>query len=155
MHLVYSIRKSIKESGMIMKVNTKWHGQRAFTTVGDSGYEIKMDATEAYGGEGNGVTPTEMLLSSLAGCIGIDVTMILKPHLAKIERLEIETDGTRKEELPKGFTSIDVTFIIDGDIDSKKIWRAINLGKEKYCAVSDSLKAEVHFRLILNGVEQE
>ncbi|WP_053363499.1 OsmC family protein [Bacillus sp. FJAT-27251] len=138
-----------------MKVHTKWQGQRAFTAVGDSGYEIKMDATEAYGGEGNGVTPTEMLLASVAGCIGIDVTMILRPHLDSIEKLEIETDGTRKEELPKGFTSIHITFKIDGDIDSKKIWRAIDLGKEKYCAVSDSLKATVSFSLILNGEEQQ
>lgn len=136
-----------------MIVKTKWHGQRAFTAVGDSGYEIKMDATEAYGGEGKGVTPTEMLLASLAGCIGIDVTMILRPHLDSIESLEIETDGTRKEELPKGFTDITVTFYIDGSIDSKKIWRAINLGKQKYCAVSDSLKANITFRLVLNGQE--
>ena len=35
-----------------MKVLTKWQGQRAFTAVGDSGYEVKMDATPAYGGEG-------------------------------------------------------------------------------------------------------
>ena len=34
-----------------MKVRTEWHGQRAFTAVGDSGYEINMDATEAYGAE--------------------------------------------------------------------------------------------------------
>ncbi|WP_203364063.1 OsmC family protein [Bacillus sp. REN10] len=138
-----------------MKVHTKWQGQRAFTSVGDSGYSVEMDATEAYGGAGKGSTPTELLLSALAGCIGIDVTMILKPHLSLIDKLEIETDGTRKEELPKGFTSINVTFIIDGAIDSKKIWRAIDLGKEKYCAVSDSLKADVTFHLILNGEKQE
>ncbi|HHY74745.1 MAG TPA: OsmC family protein [Bacillus bacterium] len=136
-----------------MIVKTKWNGQRAFTAVGDSGYEIKMDATEAYGGEGKGVTPTEMLLASLAGCIGIDVTMILRHYLDSIESLEIETNGTRKEDLPTGFTAITVTFHIDGNIDSKKIWRAINLGKQKYCAVSDSLKADITFRLVLNGVE--
>jgi putative redox protein len=138
----------------MMKVLTKWHGQRAFTAVGDSGYEVKMDATPAYGGEGKGNTPTEMLLASLAGCIGIDVTMILKPYLSLVERLEIETDGTRKEDLPKGFTSIVVTFNIDGEVDSKRIWRAIDLGKSKYCAVSDTLKADISFRLILNGEEQ-
>jgi putative redox protein len=138
----------------MMKVLTKWHGQRAFTAVGDSGYEVKMDATPAYGGEGKGSTPTEMLLASLAGCIGIDVTMILKPYLSLVERLEIETDGTRKEDLPKGFTSIVVTFNIDGEVDSKRVWRAIDLGKSKYCAVSDTLKADISFRLILNGEEQ-
>ncbi|MFB6466452.1 OsmC family protein [Cytobacillus sp. Hz8] len=138
-----------------MIVRTKWNGQRAFTAVGDSGFKINMDATEAYGGEGNGMTPTEMLLASVAGCIGIDVTMIMRHYLASIQKLEIITDGTRKEKEPKGFTSINITFIIDGDIDSKRIWRAIDLGKEKYCAVSDSLKADITFQLVLNGEKQK
>lgn len=140
---------------LFMKVNTKWLGKRAFQSFGDSGYEMNMDATPTYGGEGKGVTPTEMLLASLAGCIGIDVTMILKPHLDKVSKFEIETDGTRKEDLPKGFTSFSNTFIIDAEVDAHKIWRAIDLGKEKYCAVSDSLKAKVSFNLILNGEEQK
>jgi putative redox protein len=138
-----------------MKVKTTWTGGRAFTAVGDSGYDINMDATEAYGGLGKGATPTEMLLGSLAGCIGIDVTMILRPHLEKIDKIEIETEGIRKEEAPKGFSQMTVTFIIDGDIDSKKVWRAIRLGEEKYCSVSDSLSADISYRLILNGKTQE
>ncbi|UUI03742.1 OsmC family protein [Oceanobacillus jeddahense] len=138
-----------------MKVVTTWKGGRAFTAVGDSGYEVNMDATEDAGGAGNGATPAEALLSSLAGCIGIDVTMILRPHLDKITKIELITEGIRKEELPKGFTGMEITFMVDGDIDRKKVWRAIHLGEEKYCMVADSLKADVKFKLILNGKEQE
>ncbi len=138
-----------------MKVKTTWTGKRSFTAVGDSGHEIKMDATPAYFGEGNGVTPTEMLLASVAGCIGIDVTMILRSYLDSVTKLEIETSGIRKEEAPKGFTSIDVTFHVEGDISSKHIWRAITLGKEKYCSVSDSLKADINFYVVLNGENVE
>lgn len=137
-----------------MKVTTTWTGGRAFTAVGDSGYATHMDATELYGGLGKGATPTEMLLGAVAGCIGIDVTMLLKAQLDKISKLEIITDGTRKEEPPKGFISVEVTFVIEGDIDSKKVWRAIHLGKEKYCSVSDSLKADVTFKLTLNGKDE-
>ncbi len=137
-----------------VKVVTTWTGGRAFTSAGDSGYETHMDATEAYGGLGKGATPTEMLLSALAGCIGIDVTMILRPHLDKMTKLEIITDGTRKEEPPKGFVAVTVTFVIDGDIAPKKVWRAIRLGQEKYCSVSDSLSADVQYKLVLNGKEQ-
>lgn len=137
-----------------MRVSTTWTGGRAFTAVGDSGYSINMDATPAYGGLEQGATPTEMLLGSLAGCIGIDVTMILRPHLDQITKIDIITDGTRKEEAPKGFTDIDVIFIVDGEIDAKKVWRAIHLGEEKYCSVSDSLKANVTYKLVLNGEEQ-
>lgn len=137
-----------------MRVITKWAGGRAFTAVGDSGYEIRMDATKAYGGREKGATPTEMLLGSLAGCIGIDVTMILKPYLDKINHIEIVTHGLRAEETPKEFTDIEVTFNINGEITPKKVWRAIRLGEEKYCTVSASLKANIFYKLILNGVEQ-
>ena len=134
-----------------MIVKTVWNKGRKFTSKGDSGFELNMDATPAYGGEGEGATPTEMLLASLAGCIGIDATMILNPHLDKIERLEIITDGARKEEAPKGFTAMNVTFEVDGAVDSSKIWRAIRLSEEKYCTVSDSLNAEITYDVVLNG----
>jgi putative redox protein len=29
----------------------------------------------------------------------------------------------------------------------------LELGSKKYCAVSDSLKADIRYRLVLNGVE--
>ncbi|MGE7921106.1 OsmC family protein [Viridibacillus sp. NPDC093762] len=136
-----------------MLIKAKWQGGRAFEAVGPTGYPMVMDATANYGGEGKAPTPTEMLLSSLAGCIGIDVTMILKPHLDKIDSIEITVDGERREELPTAFTAATLLFDVKGDIDAKKVLRAIKLGEEKYCAVSASLKAEVTYRLLLNGEE--
>ncbi|ETT86212.1 OsmC family protein [Viridibacillus sp. FSL R5-0477] len=136
-----------------MQIKAKWQGGRAFEAVGPTGYPMVMDATANYGGEGKAPTPTEMLLSSLAGCIGIDVTMILKPHLDKIDSIEITVDGERREELPTAFTAATLLFDVKGDIDAKKVLRAIKLGEEKYCAVSASLKAEVTYRLMLNGEE--
>ncbi|MEK5258403.1 OsmC family protein [Paenibacillus sp. FSL L8-0663] len=136
-----------------MKVSTTWHGKRAFTSEGPSGYSVGMDATAAYGGDGKGMTPMELLLAGLAGCMGIDITMILDRFLSDITRIDIDAEGTRKEEMPTGFTAIDLTFYVDGDIPDYRVWKAIQMGKEKYCAVSDSLKAEIRMHLILNGTE--
>jgi putative redox protein len=136
-----------------MKVTTTWEGKRRFTSVGDSGYPVSMDATPAYGGDGKGATPMELILAGLAGCIGIDVTMILDKFLGSVGRMEIEVDGDRKQEMPTGFTEIELTFKVEGDIPDYRIWKAIEMGSKKYCAVSDSLKAEIRYKLILNGVE--
>lgn len=136
-----------------MKVSTTWHGKRSFTSEGPSGYSVGMDATSAYGGDGKGMTPMELLLAGLAGCIGIDITMILDHFLPSITRIDIDAEGTRKEEMPKGFTAIDLTFHVDGDIPDYRVWKAIQMGKEKYCAVSDSLKADIRMHLVLNGTE--
>ncbi|MCM3568666.1 OsmC family protein [Neobacillus mesonae] len=134
-----------------MQITANWNGKRSFTAEVPSGFPIKMDTNEQYGGEGKGNTPLEMLLSALAGCIGIDVTMILKPYLDQITNIRIEVNGKRGEEPPKPLTDIEVVFIVDGNIEAKKVWRAIHLGKEKYCVVSASLAADVTFKLILNG----
>ncbi|GGF67626.1 peroxiredoxin [Paenibacillus albidus] len=136
-----------------MKVSTIWKGKRMFNSIGPSGYSVEMDATPKYGGNGEGMTPMELLLAGLGGCMGIDITMILDRFLSGITRLEIEADGTRKEANPSGFTAIDLFFHIDGDVPDYRLWKAILMAEEKYCAVSDSLKAEIHLHLILNGVE--
>lgn len=136
-----------------MQITATWQGGRAFTAVGATGFPMQMDATSNYGGNSSAPTPTEMLLSALAGCIGIDVTMILKPYLEKLTKLDIKVDGERREEMPTAFTKMHITFEISGDIIAKKVWRAIKLGEEKYCAVSASLSAEITHSLILNGEE--
>ncbi|NGZ77045.1 OsmC family protein [Saccharibacillus alkalitolerans] len=136
-----------------MKVSTIWRGNRKFDSTGPSGYSVGMDATPKYGGSGEGMTPMELLLAGLGGCMGIDITMILDRFLSDITRIEIEADGTRKETNPSGFTSIDLFFHIDGTVPDYRIWKALLMAEEKYCAVSDSLKADINLRLILNGVE--
>ena len=134
-----------------MIVDTTWLHQRKFVSACPSGFKLEMDATEKYGGLGEGLTPMELLLAGVAGCIGIDVTMILNRYLEKINKLHIRTEGVRCEELPTKFTEIKVTFDLEGGVDAHRVWRAIHLGHQKYCAVSASLNAEMQHFLILNG----
>ncbi|MEC6747729.1 OsmC family protein [Marinilactibacillus sp. XAAS-LB27] len=138
-----------------MKVSTKWEGNLAFTMNNSNGKELKMDAGEAAGGEGSGVSPMEAVLGGLAGCMGIDMYMILKPYQDKLERIEIETDGERNEEPPKYFKNILIILHVDGDVPASRVWRAIKLSDEKYCSVANSLKAELTYKLILNGEQVE
>ena len=50
------------------------------------------------------------------------------------------------------YKSIDVHFILKGDIKEKKLDRAMDLTKDKYCSVLHSLRkdCEVTFRYTLN-----
>jgi putative redox protein len=136
-----------------MVVNTSWGGKRAFLSKCPSGFEVKMDATENYGGDGKGLTPMELILVGVAGCIGIDVTMLLGKNIENISKIDIQTEGLRREEMPTSFIKIRTTFIVEGEIDAQRFWKAIRLGHNKYCAVSDSLKSEMIYHLKLNGEE--
>lgn len=95
----------------------------------------------------------ETVLGGLAGCMGIDMYMILKPYQDKISRMEIDTDGERNDTAPKFFTAIEVTVHVDGDVPASRVWRAVKLSDEKYCSVANSLKADLSYRVILNGEE--
>jgi len=92
-------------------------------------------------------------LVGVAGCIGIDVTMLLGKNLENISKIDIQTEGLRREEMPASFVKIKCTFIVEGDINAGRFWKAIRLGHKKYCAVSDSLKSEMIYNLKLNGEE--
>jgi putative redox protein len=136
-----------------MVVITSWGGKRTFLSKCPSGFDVKMDATKNYGGDSQGLTPMELILVGVAGCIGIDVTMLLGKNLENISKIDIQTEGLRREEMPSSFVKIKCTFIVEGDINAQRFWKAIRLGHEKYCAVSDSLKSEMIYNLKLNGEE--
>ena len=136
-----------------MVVITSWGGKRTFLSKCPSGFDVKMDATKNYGGDGHGLTPMELILVGVAGCIGIDVTMLLGKNLENISKIDIQTEGLRREEMPASFVKIKCTFIVEGDINARRFWKAIRLGHKKYCAVSDSLKSEMIYDLKLNGEE--
>ena len=136
-----------------MVVITSWGGKRTFLSKCPSGFDVIMDATKNYGGDGQGLTPMELILVGVAGCIGIDVTMLLGKNLENISKIDIQTEGLRREEMPSSFVKIKCTFIVEGDINAQRFWKAIRLGHEKYCAVSDSLKSEMIYNLKLNGEE--
>ena len=54
-----------------MIVNTVWNGKRYFLSKCPSGFNVEMDATENYGGDGKGLTPMELILVGVAGCMAL------------------------------------------------------------------------------------
>lgn len=135
-----------------MKVQTKWQGGMAFNSVGDSsGYDVTMDASSDVGGNDGGPRPMEMMLHGVAGCMGIDLCVIMRREMDKIETIEIDIDGERRDTEPKSFTNVDLTVKIKGDVTPKVAQRAVDLSAEKYCSAINSLNAVVVTHLELNG----
>lgn len=112
-----------------------------------------MDARKEEGGTGQGNRPMELLLMGVVGCTGIDIAMILERMRVPLEGLEIEASATRREEHPKSFTEIHMTYHIAGEVPPAKAWRAVHLSEEKYCSAIGSMNALVTPHLVLNGAE--
>lgn len=89
---------------------------------------------------GNGVTPMETLATALGACTAMDVASILVKMRQPLEGFRVEVSGERAEEHPKRFLSLDVVYHLKGDLDERKVERAIELSEERYCSVAATLK---------------
>jgi len=101
-----------------------------FKATNEDGHSIELS------GEGNAVGPMQTLLMAAAGCSTIDIVMILEKMRQPLEDINVEVEGTRREEIPRVYTDIHLHYILKGDLKEKKVQQAINSSLEKYCSVS-------------------
>ena len=113
------------------------------STAETSGATVTLDGKADIGGEGRGMRPTELFLSGLGGCAGIDVAHILRRQKEPLEGLTIEVTGERTTEPPHRFTSIHLRFVATGDVHDGKLERAVRLSVEKYCTVRNTLDPDM------------
>lgn len=115
-----------------------------FEAVNSTGNTIQIDGPETIGGEGKGMRPMEILLTSVAGCSSFDLVEILKKQKQELEDVTIQISGERKETgFVKPFETINMHFVLKGDIDEKKAGRAVSMAVEKYCSVAASLDPHI------------
>jgi putative redox protein len=108
-----------------------------------SGYTIDLDAPACDGG-GEGTTPMELVLISLASCSAMDVAAILRKKRQPVEQLEVRVRGQRQSEHPTVFSSINLEYVVHGsDVDPQAVTRAIELSRERYCPVWAMLQPAV------------
>ncbi|EKB58489.1 OsmC family protein [Bergeyella zoohelcum] len=125
-----------------------------FECKNSAGNTILLDNTRQE--DAQGVSPMESVLMAVAGCSGIDIAMILKKQRQIITSFKAEVEGERVEvEDAKPFKSIRVVFFLEGEIDTKKALKAVQLSFEKYCSVSKTLapNVTVTYGLWVNGEE--
>jgi putative redox protein len=99
-----------------------------------------VDLASALDEPGNGVTPMELLATALGGCTAMDVASILIKMRQPLEAFRVEVSGERAEDHPKRFTSLEVVYQLKGDLDERKVERAIELSEERYCSVEATLR---------------
>ncbi len=132
--------KGYKEE--ILEINKgflEWEKDLVFNVRTQMGYEIEYDANLQWG-----CSPTETLLTSVAGCMAIDVFYFLKKMRADIKSFKIDFTGVRKPDPPQYYTSIDLLIKVTGEgITSKKMDRAISLSHDKYCSVYNALRSDI------------
>ena len=122
-------------------VTTTWKENMLFESDNPGGHNLLIDTSEENGGEDAGYRPKALMLSSLAGCSGLDVVSLLEKMRASIDDFKIIVTGELTKEHPKFYNKILVEYHFYGkELDGEKINKAVNLSVEKYCGVMEMFR---------------
>jgi putative redox protein len=127
----------------VNKATLTWDKDLIFIGRTNRGYEVEFDAQQQWG-----CSPTETLLLSVAGCMGIDMVSFLKKMKCEIKTYKMDIVGERNPTPPQYYTSIEMIISVSGaGLTAKKIERAISLSQEKYCSVYHSLRKDMKVKV--------
>jgi putative redox protein len=123
-----------------MQADVKWVGGVAFEASTESGHQVIMDGSPAYGGENRGARPMELILLGLGGCAAFDIVTILKKARQDVTDVRCVLKAERADSIPAVFTKINIHFVVTGrDVKEKQVDKAIHLSADKYCSASRML----------------
>ncbi|HTZ41189.1 MAG TPA: OsmC family protein [Syntrophales bacterium] len=127
----------------ITKATLRWEKDLIFIGSTEPGYDIEFDANAQWG-----CKPTEALLLSLAGCMGIDIVMILQKMRVRLASFRMDLVGERNPTPPQYYRAIEMALYLGGkNLDPSKVERAISLSKATYCSVYNSLRSDVELKV--------
>ena len=131
-------------------INAIFKGGMNFT-ADVNGHKIEIDRDAEGGGNNIGTRPKVLMLTSLAGCTGLDVVSILNKMRVNFSFFSINVEGHLTETDPKIYDDVVINYTIKVDKeDEAKVQKAVTLSQEKYCGVSKMFEsfAKLSYKII-------
>ena len=121
-------------------VTTVWKENMVFESDNPSKESLFMDAPDE-GIENKGLRPKALMLSSLAGCSGLDVVSLLKKMRAEVDDFKMVVHGELTEEHPRYYHKVVIEYHFYGsDLQEDKINKAVKLSVDQYCGVMEMFR---------------
>lgn len=120
-----------------VELSVEWRGdQRMEGRVGGMGMILD--------GSGQaGPSPVQAVAFALASCMAIDLVHILTKGRLEVKALRARLRGERAAEDPRRFLHFELHFAVRGEIPAEKVTRALELSRDKYCSVWQSLRQDM------------
>jgi len=118
----------------------KWVDDLMFDAL-QNGKTFRIDGNQDEAAS-TGLRPKALILSSLAGCTGIDIVDMLKKMRVGFSEFSIKVEGDLTEEHPRTYDKVRLIYHVklDNPADKDKMEKAVNLSQDKYCGVSAMVK---------------
>lgn len=124
-------------------VIVKWGGSTLMTGFDSRGQSLAIGVWKDHEPELQAVKASDLLLLAAAACTAHDVVTILQKQREPLLDFQVICSGDQESEPPYQFTHIHLHYVVKGNCDADKIERAIQLSKDKYCSVTNTLKKAV------------
>jgi putative redox protein len=121
-------------------VELTWRGGLRFEARA-GGQTLTLDSQRQAG-----ISPTQALAVSLAGCMAIDVVDILQKGRFDLAGVEARVETERRPEPPRYLTRAVLHFVVRGDVPADRVERALELSRERYCSVWHSLRPDIDLK---------
>ena len=131
-----------------MKTTTTFIDDYEFRAVNEEGNTVDIDMYQPD--EKKHMSPTQLLLSATSACASVDLVQMLKKRKKTVTNLTVEADGVRRDEHPRSFSHITLTFTLESpDASQAEFEKMAHLAATKYCSVAGTLNSEIDHKYIL------
>jgi putative redox protein len=131
----------LAEPTPVVSVDLEWRGGLRFAgRCGD--VEMAMDSPPGPGAP----SPVQALAFALAGCMAMDVAVVLQKSRLPVSSLRVRLDAERAAAEPRRLVRATMHFTVQGEVPPEKMDRALALSREKYCSVWNSLRPDIDLR---------
>jgi putative redox protein len=139
---------------MSKTVHLTWIQKKQFVGTDSSKHSVVISGQDAE--NGTGMSPSELLLLSLASCSAYDVVGILQKKRAQLTGLEVKVQGEQEKEPPWPYRKITMEFMVRGrGLSEKAVANAIHLSESRYCSVAATLRPAAEITTSFQIVEDE
>ena len=125
-----------------LNIDLDWRGDLRFQGEIDGRPSLMLDSDAK-----EGVSPMQTLAFAVAGCMAMDLVHILTKARNAPRAVRASFTGRRPADPPSRFTAIALHFIIDGDAPDEQVERALQLSRDKYCSVWNSMRQDIDFNV--------
>lgn len=131
-----------------------WIERQQYLGIDSSKHAVVLSAQDDE--NGTGVSPSELLPLSLAGCTSYDVVSILQKKRQRLTGLQVTVTADQDKDPPWTYRKMHLHFELRGKaLREKAVQDAIELSEGKYCSVAATLRGTVDITYDYTILEDE
>jgi putative redox protein len=100
-----------------------------------------------------GPTPVQTLAFALAGCMAMDVALVMQRGRLPMRALRARLVAERAASDPRRLLKVELHFTVAGNVPPDRVERALRLSRETYCSVWHSLRPDIELRTSFEVVD--